>query len=113
MTPSFTVRELLAEGASRADTEISVSGWVWDRFEHRAIYHSLPESTDPDPKTGVWLSGQLPRRLTSRGNGPLHRQFVQLTGKFHWQPNHGAGHFGLWPAWLGVKTVGHAEDAAG
>ena len=92
MTPAFTVTELLAQGASQADLEVSVSGWVWDRFEHCAIYDSLTATTDPNPKDGIWLRGQLPNRRASRGDGPLHRQSVRLTGKFHWQPKKGAGH---------------------
>ena len=110
MTTAFTVTELLAQGASQANLEVSVSGWVWDRFEHCAIYDSLTATAEPDPRFGIWLSGQLPTRSNSRGDGPLHRQSVRLTGKFHWQPKTGAGHFGLWPAKLGVKTVEHIAD---
>jgi hypothetical protein len=109
MTPAFTVAELLAHGASKAEQQVSVSGWVWDLFEHCAIYDQLPAVATPDPKGGIWLSGQLPERRTTRGDGPLHRKLVRLTGKFHWQPKRGAGHFGRWPAWLGVVAVEHID----
>lgn len=107
MTSTFSVGALLAQGARQNQQEVCVSGWIWDRFEHRAIYDSL--TTAPDPKIGICVTGQLPNRPTGRGDGPLHGQWVQLTGVFHWQPKRGAGRSGLWPAWLGVKSVGHTN----
>jgi hypothetical protein len=105
MTSVYTVRELLDRGASQTDLDIAVTGWVWDRFEHRAIYESLTGIAKPDPQVGIWLRGQLPRRRTIRGDGPLHRVQVRLTGRLHWRPKAGAGHGSLWPAWIGVRMV--------
>lgn len=105
MTTRLTVSDLLASGPSHADSEVVVVGWVWDRFEHRAIYDSLPSSGHPEPSAGIWLAGQFPARRTSVGAGPLHGQRVVIAGKFHWQPNTGAGHLSLWLAWIGVRLV--------
>ena len=105
MTPFLTVSDLLASGTSHADAEVAVVGWVWDRFEHRAIYDSPPSSVQPERSSGIWLEGQLPTRRASHGDGPLHGKRVVVAGKFHWQPNRGAGHFSLWPAWIGVRRV--------
>jgi hypothetical protein len=105
MTPAFNVGELLSQGAIHADSEVAVAGYVWDRFEHRAIYESLPSSSRPEASSGIWLAGQLPARPATRGDGPLHGQRVVIVGTFHWQPKAGAGHFGAWPAWLGVRQI--------
>jgi len=105
MTSAFTVRELIDRGESYAGQEITVTGWVWDRFEHHAIYNSLTGTAQPDPQIGIWLRGQLPRRGTIRGDGPLHRVQVRLSGRFHWRPKARAGHGSLWPAWIDVRAV--------
>ena len=112
MTPPLTISDLLVSGASHADSEIAVVGWVWDRFEHCAIYDSLPSLGHPEPSAGVWLAGQLPARRTARGDSPLHGQRVIVAGRFHWQPNSGAGHFSLWPAWIGVRRVESMSTSA-
>ena len=104
-TPRMTVDELLASGAEQADQDVVVCGWVWDRFEHRAIYPSLPASGQPNERTGIWLNGNLPQRHSMRGDGPLHQQHIQATGRFHWQPRSGAGHFNRWIAWIGVQQI--------
>src|SRR5262245_38181105 len=67
--------------------------------------NSLTGTAKPDPQVGIWLRGQLPRRRTIRGDGPLHRVQVQLSGRFHWRPKAGAGHGHLWTAWIGVRAV--------
>ena len=110
MASVFTVAELLALGASQNDFEVCVKGCVWDRFEHFAIYDSLTTTAEPEPTVGIWLAGQLANRRPRRDDGPLHRQSVRLIGKFHWQPKRGAGHFSLWPAWLGVRAVEVLSD---
>jgi hypothetical protein len=107
MSAYYSVRELLADGPRQSDREITLTGWVWDRLEHCAIYDFdfLAATNHPDTKAGIWLRGNLPQRRTTRGDGPLHRAHVQVTGKFHWQPKSGAGHFNSWPAWIGVRSV--------
>src|SRR5207245_11642009 len=66
----------------------------------------------PDQRQGIWLSGALPQRRTVRGDGPLHGLRVKLSGKFHWEPKRGAGHMGLWRAWLGVKSCDVIDSTA-
>jgi hypothetical protein len=109
MPSNLGVRELPDQAAPHADSQVSVTGWVWDRFEHRAVYDALPDAGAPNPKDGIWLTGSLPKRLTIRGDGPLHRQFVALTGKFHPAPKRGQGHFNHWPASLGVTEIRPAQ----
>lgn len=106
MMNAFTVSQLLSEGAAHANLDVEVVGWVVDRFEHRAIYDTGAGKLGrgPGQSQGIWLSGALPECRTVRGKGPLHGLRAKLSGKFHWQPRSGAGHMGLWPAWLGVKS---------
>ncbi len=105
MTPALQVSDLLARGTSHAGSRLAVAGYVWDRFEHRAIYAALPSSGQPEPMAGIWLAGQLPARRVARGDGPLHGRQVVVVGTFHWQPGVGAGHFRAWPAWVAVEQI--------
>jgi len=100
----ISVSQLVQEGASHADKDVEVVGWVVDRFEHRAIYGTETDAVDQCHRRGIWMAGSLPQRQTVRGDGPLHGLHVKVRGRFHHQPRSGAGHMGLFPAWIGVKT---------
>src|SRR4051794_36813939 len=100
---ALSVTELLEGGSVFANQDVVVTGYVWDRFEHRALYETLPAAGQPESKSGVCLAGQLPERPSGRGDGPLHGKHIAASGEFHWTPKAGAGHFGLWPAWLAIR----------
>lgn len=109
---ALSVTHLIADGPRFADSDVEVVGWVVDRFEHCAIYDASSPTVAFASSQGIWLSGALPHGKSARGNGPLDGKRVKFTGKFHWQPKNGAGHMGLFPAWLGVKTHTVVDERA-
>jgi hypothetical protein len=101
----LSVLQLLEKGSDISETIVEVEGWIVDRFEHKAIYGSMNDASKRITKKAVWLSGGMPKRNTARGKGSLDGALVRIRGKFHWQPNRGAGHGGLFSAWIGVQNI--------
>jgi hypothetical protein len=97
MNTDFSVKELLANGHLQAEQEVTLTGWVWQQFEHCAIYDDVSPiaAIPPDHDVGISLSNLTMRRHNLREGGPLHRMRVRVTGKFHWRPKSGAGHMSL------------------
>ena len=96
---STSLIRLLAHPEQYNGKRIQVIGYYHSELEESALYLTKDDATNLNCENGIWIGGAAKGADTNRVS-QVKEGFVRVAGTFSYDPKHGSGHMGLWPAEL-------------
>jgi hypothetical protein len=82
---------------------IQLAGYFSKSFESVGLFLSKTDARVGNIQNAIWVN--VPERSGPKDQiQQLKRGYVNITGTFHYQPQNGHGHMGVWPAELKEVT---------
>ena len=82
---------------------IQLAGYYSKSFESVGLFLSKTDARVGNIQNAIWVN--VPERSGPKDRiQQLKRGYVNITGTFHYQPQNGHGHMGVWPAELREVT---------